>query len=753
MPVTPPRLDDLDYATIEKMLRGRIPLVAPEWTDHNDSDPGIAMLQLFAFLAEQVGYRINRVPEKTYVEFMKLVGVRLRPRVAARTRMAFLLAKAERAEGVFLPRGTRISAKGGQGTPPDFETDAGLDVLPAQVIALITARNGLADINAPGEIFPAGGDAEAWASERFSIAWDGKSPKPKDLPTQPVPLFFKPEEATHKTLYVALAFNPAPPAGFLGARATLHLQIDEDEQPDPQVSVQAGEVPVEIVNAAPAESPAAEYAYYRPPALGGATGSWEPLQLVGDGTGGWQQSGAIRFEVPTRLGPIPAGSWAEFAPGEQHPLIGALKTPVEGAPADVPVMGWLRVRFAVAKKVAVRSLSFNTVEAVNLTSVTGERLGPGDGRPRQVFALGNPNVEADGLSVVSRDDTRPDPIAAWRAVPDFDSAGPEDAIFVLDAEAGVLLFGDGVRGRPPRVSETMIAAFYRHGGGVDGNVATGAVSQPAGLPPAIGAAVNITPARGGRDAETLDDAKERTPRAFRMRGRAVTAADFEDAACAAPGVRIARAIAVPLRRPYPEGHRIGGRIAPGIDLGTDAPGALTVVVVPESDGAYPMPTATELAAVARHLDTVRLLTTEVHVTTPQYVRLHDLKITVRADPGYSETLLREAIGDHLRRRLHVLTGGADGRGYPFGGVLHHADLVAEVFAVPGVALVLELSCLVDGRTPDAAERALSWRLERRVPQRLTNCARDDADILSIDLLADEAPFVDAASLAVRIVSQ
>jgi hypothetical protein len=753
MPVTPPRLDDLDYATIEKMLRGRIPLVAPEWTDHNDSDPGIAILQLCAFLAEQVGYRINRVPEKTYVEFMKLVGVRLRPTVAARTRMAFVLAKPERAEALFLPRGSRITAKGGQGTPPDFETDAGLDILPAQIAALVTARNGLTNINAAGETFPANGDAAAWVKERFSIAWDGKTPKLKDLPSQPVPLFFRPEEETHKTLYIALAFNPAPPAGFLGARATLHLQIDADELPEPQVSVQAGDVAVEIVNAVQSGPPAAEYAYYRPPGLGGGAGSWEPLQVIGDGTGGWQQSGAIRFEVPTKLGPIPAGSWTEFAPGKAHPLVGALKNPVEGAPADVPVMGWLRVRFAVAKKVAVRSLSFNTVEAVNLTSVTGERLGPGDGRPAQVFALGNANVEAAGLSVMSRDDTRPDPFETWRAVPDFDSAGPDEAVFVLDAEAGVLLFGDGVRGRPPRVSETMIAAFYRHGGGVGGNVATGSVSQPAGLPPAVAAAVNIMPARGGRDAETLDDAKQRTPAAFRARGRAVTAADFEEAACAAPGVRIARAAAVPLRRPYPEGHRIGGQFAPGIDLDTQAPGTVSVVVVPEADGPYPMPTATELGAVARHLDTVRLLTTEVHVATPQYVRLYDFQVAVRADPGYSETLLREAIGDHLRRRLHVLTGGPDGKGYPFGGVLHHADLVAEVFAVPGVALILDLACMVDGRTPDSAERAMRWRLERQMPLRLTNCARSAADILSVDLLADEVPFVDASTLAVRVVAQ
>src|SRR5688572_14452149 len=119
MPVIPPRLDDMDYGTVEAMLRGRIPLVAPEWTDHNKSDPGIALIQLFAYLTEQIGYRLNRVPEKTYIEFLKLVGVRLEPAVAARTRMAFILSKPALTDALLIPAGSRITAKGGKGEPPE----------------------------------------------------------------------------------------------------------------------------------------------------------------------------------------------------------------------------------------------------------------------------------------------------------------------------------------------------------------------------------------------------------------------------------------------------------------------------------------------------------------------------------------------------------------------------------------------------------------------------------------------------------
>ncbi len=754
MPLTPPRLDDLDHKTVFEALRARIPIVAPEWTDHNDSDPGITMLQLFSHLAEMVGYRLNRVPEKAYVEFLKLVGVKLRPAQAALTRVAFTLARPERASGLLLPAGTRITAKGGKGKPPAFETDTPLDVLPAQLAALISTRHGLIDINGEGDTGPASGASpKDYIAERFSIVWDGKAPKLKDMPTQPVPLFGRPHEETHRTLYLALAFNQSVAAGFKGARAALHLQLDDDEQPDDDASARAGAPPLSIQNIVPEGATLVEYAYYRPPAAGELAGSWEPLMVLADETDGWTRSGHLRFEVPARIGPVPAGSWKDVASGVPHPLPGALKTPVDDTPPEVPVSGWISVRFAVPPQgLLLRSLSFNTAPASHLQTVRNERLDAGNGQPGQRMSLAQGDVAAGTLQLASREPARPGEWLDWREVEDFDAAGPDDPVYVLDAEAGELVFGDGAHGRPPRAGERLVARQYRHGGGADGDTATGVVNQPAGLPPQVSGAFNVLPARGGRDAETLEAAKQRAPRAFARRGRAVTAADFVDAACEAPGARIARATVVPLRRPYPQGHLVGDDRASGVDMDTEAAGALTVVVVPQSDAAYPVPTPGALAAVAAHLDGLRLLTTEVHVGTPQYVRLHDLQVAVRAKPGYTATALREGIADTLRRSFDPLRGGPDGSGYPFGGSLHHADLVAAVFAVPGVARVESLSCWADGSSPEGDEPALQWRLERRQPVHLTSCQVEDGDELRLVLMPDELPFVDAASLLVSVVA-
>ena len=75
MPLPAPKLDDRTFQDLVNETKRQIPRYCPEWTDHNASDPGITLIQLFAYLAEQIGYRLNRVPEKNHVELLKPLGV------------------------------------------------------------------------------------------------------------------------------------------------------------------------------------------------------------------------------------------------------------------------------------------------------------------------------------------------------------------------------------------------------------------------------------------------------------------------------------------------------------------------------------------------------------------------------------------------------------------------------------------------------------------------------------------------------
>ena len=83
-----PILDDRTYAQLSDELVKRIPVYAPEWTDHNESDPGIALLELFAHLGESLLFRFNQIPDATKVAFLRLLGVQPRPAQRARTLLA-----------------------------------------------------------------------------------------------------------------------------------------------------------------------------------------------------------------------------------------------------------------------------------------------------------------------------------------------------------------------------------------------------------------------------------------------------------------------------------------------------------------------------------------------------------------------------------------------------------------------------------------------------------------------------------------
>lgn len=69
---------DLDDRTFDQLVteaRSLIPRYCPAWTDYNPSDPGIMLLELFAYLTEASIYHINRVPERSLERYASLVGI------------------------------------------------------------------------------------------------------------------------------------------------------------------------------------------------------------------------------------------------------------------------------------------------------------------------------------------------------------------------------------------------------------------------------------------------------------------------------------------------------------------------------------------------------------------------------------------------------------------------------------------------------------------------------------------------------
>jgi hypothetical protein len=74
MPISLPNLDDRTYGDLLEEARSLIPTYEPEWTNHNPSDPGITLVELFAYLSEMMLYRLNRVTDANMHAFLRLLN-------------------------------------------------------------------------------------------------------------------------------------------------------------------------------------------------------------------------------------------------------------------------------------------------------------------------------------------------------------------------------------------------------------------------------------------------------------------------------------------------------------------------------------------------------------------------------------------------------------------------------------------------------------------------------------------------------
>jgi predicted phage baseplate assembly protein len=264
----------------------------------------------------------------------------------------------------------------------------------------------------------------------------------------------------------------------------------------------------------------------------------------------------------------------------------------------------------------------------------------------------------------------------WRSVPDFAGSGWDDPHFRLDHCAGVIELGPSVRladgsrrghGRVPREGVTLRLREYWSGGGGRGNVRAGALCVLRTPIPFVRSVSNRRPASGGRDGETVDEAKVRAGRALRTGDRAVTAADYEVIAGDAAGAAV-RVHCVP---PAAPADPVRVLVVP--DVAGYGPGRLPFAAL--------TPDSALLGRIADALDRRRLVGMQVVVEPPRY-RGVTAAVRLRARHGRDcEQLAQEALAE-LYRWLHPRDGGPEGSGWPFGRPVTLGDVHA---ALAGIA--------------------------------------------------------------------
>jgi predicted phage baseplate assembly protein len=635
MPLEAPNLDPRTFDEIARELRLRIPRYTPEWTDFNESDPGITLVELFAWLTETILYQLNRVPEQSYIKFLQLLGMELRPAQPARAYVTFSATPG--APTAPVPVGARVQAQPpAGGDPVVFETEQGLGLVrvPLTDVQVFdgTSFTVVTEANAtPGTPFrPLG-----WVPQVGSALYLGFSQT--DPPAVPLPF---PDEIRMRVFLPVIGKDPAPYA----------------------CSPRTSRPPASAVTLIWEYRPQAD------PSL------WQRLAVFEDESSAFTLEDDIQVEGPkdadmTREGRIPEPRF------------------------------WIRARVVAGSYPAGRApevdlIRPNTVGAVALSTVRGEVLGTSEGHPDQSFTLRRKPVQPGSLSLYM-EGQEPE---RWIEVPDFLSSGPQDPHYVVVAGRGEVRFGDGARGRIPEAGVEIVAREYRYGGGAAGNVGPGLIATL--LTPVMGVegVTNERPALGGREEQPLEELKEEAPARLRSRNRAVTREDFAALAQQAGGV--ARATAIPLAHPD---H-------PGVEV----PGALTVVVVPDTEDIPPVPSPQLLQQLCQYLDGYRLLTTEVHVKPPKYrpVTVH-ARVAAQPYAAFDAVRLKvvKALNDYLAPLPPRPGTGADGpspdlgtpapAGWAFGQELYPTSLFSVILGVRDVAAVRTLDVIIDGRPWDS----------------------------------------------------
>ena len=89
MSLPSPNLDDRAFQDFVDEAKRLLQQRAPEWTDNNVADPGVTLIETFAYMVDQLVFRLNKVPELHWIKFLEFLGETLRPPAAAYTTMQF----------------------------------------------------------------------------------------------------------------------------------------------------------------------------------------------------------------------------------------------------------------------------------------------------------------------------------------------------------------------------------------------------------------------------------------------------------------------------------------------------------------------------------------------------------------------------------------------------------------------------------------------------------------------------------------
>jgi hypothetical protein len=686
MPLEIPQIGDSNYQAILNEAISRIRVHNPEWNNHNDSDPGITLLQLFSFMTENILYRANLIPERNRVKFLKLLGIPMQPASAATGIIVFANEKGP-SETITLDADLEVLAG-----KVSFRTKDAVDVLPVepQVYYKRKVESVSEELKTLYQLTY--GDRQSSTEPVFYETTRLAPPVDANL----IAIFdIGANMVVDHSLWLALLARPND--GVENVRSQIANKI-----------LNLGIYPAEEDQAVRTLTPGGEataenqqhlvYEHSTDERQADGTPKYERLTVLEQGNP-LVEPDVVKLRLP---GANKLKTWT-FAE-EQDRGTGDFPPALPQSQDNDRVIAWIRIRLPSADRrgglnAKLSWIGINAASVAQQAHVAVENLGQGNGEPDQTVLLVNTPVIRDSVQLKINGVT-------WKEIEDLRTAGPEvpvrspgkrpglqqanieqnytdrsvrqknSMVFTLDHESGQIRFGDGEYGMRPPMGAQMLAS-YDYGGGRSGNVNIGAINKGPTVPAGL-SVHNPLPTWGGDEAETPEEAEKGIMKFLQHRDRLVTETDFKDIVRRTPGVDIGRAEVLTLFNP---------------DLPDNlSPGVVTVLVIPRYDTVHPdapQPDTRMLDLICRHLGPRRLVSTEVHVHGPVYKPVV-VSVGIQVVAGQDFPPVREAVNKALKRFLSPLHGGRQENGWPLEKVVMVQELWAEAARVDGVAFVKKL---------------------------------------------------------------
>ncbi len=703
MPLPLPDLDDRRWRDLVDEATSLIHRYAPGWTDYNVSDPGITLIDLLAWITEADVFGLDRIPRSHRERFLALAGSVLSPVKPASTPLEFAVA----GSSITLPKGVVLAAA----------TDSG----PAVIHQLSQAVQVLGCALSAVQVWTGDAFVDRTRDWRTATRFDALGPDPSVgaallLGLDPGPVL---DPAARLSIWLDLdeqgaAPDDTSPPAHHGSRTVWELHDGSGWTPfggnvvdETRSLTRPGRVVVPLGEVGTARS------------VQGAVSQplrWVRVRLAQGRPDVTARIGDILVDAGTVVQSTPAYATWHYAEPDYDP-----------PPAFVP---GARVSFAARTDARGKVVDLNSsadpddphalilVRADGSITLTLLHGGVCDGAPSFESSVAGGPFAGSPIEVWTAD---LDSNTRWTVVDTLLRSGPSDHHVVFDPATGAIRFGDGEHGRIPSAGATVLVGAASTGGVAgsptarttwrldtthpvtvaltgDDPIAGSAFSIRAGRPSPAQPADDLEAGEGraadavwtherlielaptGEDP-TLDQLDRAAVLARSRPPRAAVDLDFERLALEVPGTAVLRA-----------------KAWAGFDPSWPclvAPGTVTVVVVPGLPTRRPTPTPGLLRQIHDYLHPRRTLGTRLVVTAPDYITV-SVRAVLAAQHRVDTDRVRADAESMLYAFLDPLTGGPQGRGWPFGRNVFHSELLRQLDLIGGVDHVDEIELTANG---------------------------------------------------------